>query len=177
MRYTRNKLQKLRAGQMVWRVLFWVSDNGETQTLAHSITPTWLVGKKVLHWFRHHDTGALQWSAMRMELPNCEVWKYRSGMSTARFLDDLQGNGAFSSRRHAERFVEEVYAGLHPEVVEKEFERHEMDMMFESYRDDYNDDDLIPDEGDEHWRRDSVDSGEHGHLMDQCWNESEGQGA
>lgn len=78
----------------------------------------------------------------------------------------------FNSRRHAERFVREVETGQHADVTEMLIHRHEMDKEFNRYMaaeydSIYPDDDYVPE----------IDSGEHGHPVDQSWNNSEGHGA
>ena len=179
MRHTVKSLQKLRSGQMVWRVLFDVerTDNFGYR-ITGRITPTWVMGKKILHWFRHHETNALQWSAMMVE---CKGERYTfarfmdtpNPMSTAHYLADLYGHGAFSSRRQAERFVREVEEGLHADVREHLIDRFEMDEMFDEYRKEYEQDEWLD-------LLDEADLGDEGTrepVEDVAWNESEGQGA
>lgn len=143
MRYSTKALQKLRAGQMVWRVLFHVDDRrGQIPKIVSSITPTWVLGKKILHWFRHHETGKIQWSSMKVEARKAKYdfaydMDVSDPMRTAHFLADLQGHGAFNSLRHAERYVREVEEGLHPDVIERLFFDHEMDKDMDSMMREY----------------------------------------
>lgn len=149
MRHTVKSLQKLRSGQMVWRILFDVErDDNFGYRITGRITPTWVMGKKILHWFRHHETNALQWSAMKVK---CKGERYTfsrfldtpNPMSTAHYLSDLLGAGAFSNRRQAERFVREVEEGLHADVRERLIDHFEMDEMFDEYRREYEQDEWL----------------------------------
>lgn len=169
MRYSHEQLLKLRSGQGVWRVLIHVGYDGNLQG---TVQRNAVVGKKINHWFKHHETRKPQWMAVRMECRRVEQqWRHAADFHpnygvTASFLGDLMGDGAFSKRTQAERYLAEVLEGLHP-AVEKNIRRQdEMDRDLESMWDEYDDMDLIPDEDDGHWRHD-----------DPVWNKSEGQGA
>lgn len=160
MRYSYRQLSKLRSGQEVWRVMFYVQDGA----VKGEVTRYAVLGKRVLHWFSDLDTGHPQWSSIRMECRRVEQSRQQGTYfdrreNTARFLNDLLGFGAFSQRDQAERFVREVESGLHPQVTEQAFEddrwSREMADMLDRHLDDYPED----------------------YPEDQVWNDSLGQGA
>jgi hypothetical protein len=117
MSLTNQQLCKLRSGQMVWRVMFYAdSDAPESQDLRYTIEPTWVLGKKVMV-----DLGGKDYSFFVPKM-------VRKGgrrpcnhgvkpMEVAVFLGDLDGYGAFRTRKAAVRFVAEVMQGLHPKVI------------------------------------------------------------
>jgi len=136
MRLSYNKLAKLRSGNTVWRVLFLVMRRGE---FIPYIEETVVLGKRVLHRFSDG------YSSMKMECKRPEMpyysWEGSGKPATrAHYLADLAGDGCFTSRRQAQRFVDEVMDGRHPEVSERILVRDEMDRLFDSMLpDSYND--------------------------------------
>lgn len=122
-----NKLRNLRSGMTVWRVFGHMDDDGNIDGLYAE--EYHVVGKRVLH---HHGGCGKGSGTIRMDWKRFEslragrrpLWMYGG---RAHYLNDLHGYGCFDTRRSAERFVAEVKAGLHPEIVE-EMERHRDDM-------------------------------------------------
>lgn len=118
MRYTRNKLLKLRSGQMVWRVLFLVNRNN---AIEGSVRPARAIGKRV-------KFNAFGVSTIHMVLK----WESPCTWLSSRypFLGDMEGDGAFSSERAAKRYVQEVLDGLHPEVERAVREGQKLSLLF-----------------------------------------------
>lgn len=151
MRYSKKQLLKLRSGQGVWRVLIHVGSNNK---LTGTVTREVVIGKKVYSPFRHHATNAVIYTPVQMVCRRVEN-EAISGRTfnpnretIAVFLADLEGDGAFSKRTQAVRYLNEVLSGLHPKVEESIRFLEEMDKMFYYPQDDYSDEDLMPDEGD-----------------------------
>lgn len=175
MRYSHKQLLKLRSGQCVWRVLIRVGQDGN---LVGDIERHAILGKKTTHWFPLADKkkgwASILMKCMRVEAEKLQPYSHKENRETvARFLGDLAGDGAFSTRKHAERYVAEVLAGLHPEVEERIRWQDEMDRELDKYIRDWDDgpiytgesdDDLIPVEVDDFVPE--IDSSEHGHPLD-----------
>lgn len=139
-----SKLSNLRSGMTVWRVFGFMDDNGNIDSL--SASEYHVTGKRVLH---HHSSNFKGSGTMKMVWRRFESLKgqYRpSWMYNGRthFLNDLHGYGCFSTRRSALRFVAEVKAGLHPDILEamkdhRDFTK-ELDAMSSAHSHDSDDD-------------------------------------
>lgn len=110
MRVSINKLRKLRAGQSVWRVLFHVGQDGR---LAGTVSFAQGQGRRRLHLFNKGEAG--QWSSMYFDYP-ISIDMNSPAQYLIRFLSDAHGDGAFTSRRSAQRYIDDVLAGRYPEV-------------------------------------------------------------
>jgi hypothetical protein len=152
MRYTQSNSHKLRAGHTFWRVLITATTDG---VLSHRIRQQQVLGKKVMQ--KH--TSFMDPTKVLSRNPYF-FWKKRDGkymndgrvdITTSRtpvdyyhiagYLSEAHSYGraqSFSTCRQAERFVREVYAGLHPRVVEAAIEDAEFSAAMRGL-DDYDD--------------------------------------
>ena len=106
MKLSLNKILKLRSGQGVWRV----HARYEAAGLLVSVERYYFCGKKVLHHFETSRSSIkFSWKGY-----SDRAWR----LQPCHFLADAIGHGAFTSRKHAECFAEEIRQGLHPEIVE-----------------------------------------------------------
>ena len=131
---TNKALHTLRAGNSVFRVLFTVD-----QTTINDEYPR-VNGANIEHVILQ---GAKKWKKFS-DLPAAiTVSKFNNY-----YVDDLHGEGAFRTRKAAERFVREVLEGLHPEVT-KDVQDHQRNfhaynsMFLDDY--DFGDDDIWAD--------------------------------
>lgn len=135
MRIPFNKLKNLRSGQGVWRVLFSVERDGQLSATVHYEVG---LGKRVRHVF---DKGQpTMWTSLRFECrrpdplisPDWENYQRR-----IQFLDDAHGDGAFTKKRQADRYVADVLNGLYPEVVKRLVAWDEIDRELSKSMDEY----------------------------------------
>lgn len=126
-----SKLKNLRSGQTVWRVCGHMLKDGSIDI---SVETRHICGKKVLynlgkHGGYRHQSMLMVWKrAESLRWPDKPDWMY----AQVNFLNDLQGLSCFDSRRSAERFVKEVHAGLHPEIIESMELSRKLDDIFDS---------------------------------------------
>jgi hypothetical protein len=117
MSLSNKKLNALRSGQTVWRVWGHAHLNGSIQVSAERYI---ILGKKVTHVFSAGEE--FVWTSLKMVCARPEPdfltagWKNRE--YRARFLSDLHGLGCFLSARAAQRFANEINAGLHTEITD-----------------------------------------------------------
>lgn len=126
------KLRTLRSGQTVYRVLGFMRKNGE---IDWTITPTAVVGKKVLVSLGYnYQSIKMVWKKyQKLTGYSRPTWMY----GVAVFLNDLHGTACFDTMHKAQRWLQEVKDGLHPDVVERIASNFELNKMFDSYdRDD-----------------------------------------
>ena len=158
MRISRQKLQKIRSGQGVWRV--WFNYNLNDGVVVPNVQHVQALGKKINYWQRsvvdkQYDRLTQVFACERYRAEpvifnrhSRHEWtrRYYMPTGTITFVSDAHGQACFTKKKQADRYVQQVMSGQYPALVEETRWQAESDRMFDLAYDHYYGDDSSLDE-------------------------------